>query len=183
MNKVVIITGASRGIGAATAELAAARGYAVCVNYRSDKAAADRVMAMAEDAVARGARVVLPPEQDGCFVTPGILADVPREARLWREEAFGPLAVIVGFESYEEAMALANDSEFGLQGAVFTASLHTALAFSQDLEVGSLWINEASRFRLDMAPFGGVKRSGVGREGVKYAIEEMSQTRFTGIRF
>ena len=83
----------------------------------------------------------------------------------------------------EEALRLANDSEFGLQGALFTRSLKWAMRFSEEFEVGSLWVNEASRFRLDMYPFGGAKRSGFGREGVRYAIEELSQLRFTGMRF
>jgi acyl-CoA reductase-like NAD-dependent aldehyde dehydrogenase len=74
-------------------------------------------------------------------------------------------------EGADEALALANDSPFGLQGAVFTASLATAMRFSEDFEVGSLWINEASRFRLDMYPFGGMKCSGTGREGIRYAME------------
>ena len=122
----------------------------------------------------RGARVA--------SVSPGVLVDVPRDARLWREEVFGPIAVLTPAADAEEALALANDSPFGLQGAVFTASLDAALRFSEAFEVGSLWVNEASRFRLDMYPFGGVKRSGFGREGVRYAVEELTQVRFTGIR-
>jgi acyl-CoA reductase-like NAD-dependent aldehyde dehydrogenase len=145
-------------------------------------AAAERVMAMCEDAVARGARYALAPFRDGALVSPGILVDVEREARLWREEVFGPIALVVPFEGVDQALALANDSPFGLQGAVFTRDLGTALRFSEDFEVGALWVNEASRFRLDMYPFGGVKRSGVGREGVRYAIEELSQVKFVGIR-
>ena len=107
----------------------------------------------------------------------------PRQAQLWCEEVFGPLAIVERADDLEDALHLANDSPFGLQGAVFTRSLKSAFRFSEDFEVGSLWVNEASRFRLDMYPFGGVKRSGVGREGVRYAIEEMSQLRFTGMRF
>jgi acyl-CoA reductase-like NAD-dependent aldehyde dehydrogenase len=144
--------------------------------------AARRVMAMVEDARERGARAVLEPTRDGATVSPGILFDVPRDARLWREEVFGPIVAVVPFDTVDEALELANDSEFGLQGAVFTQSLATSLRFADDFDVGSLWINEASRFRLDMYPFGGVKSSGVGREGVRYAIEEMSQLKFIGIR-
>ncbi len=146
------------------------------------QAAADRVMAMVADARVHGASEVLAATRDGATVSPGILLDVSREARLWREEVFGPIVVVVPFDTVDEALALANDSPFGLQGAVFTASLATTLRFADDFEVGSLWINEASRFRLDMYPFGGVKSSGVGREGVRYAIEEMSQLKFVGIR-
>lgn len=145
-------------------------------------AAADRVMAMCKDAIANGAKYALEPRRDGALVSPAILTDVPKSARLWREEVFGPVAIVVPFDGIEEALALANDSPFGLQGALFTRDLGTALRFSEDFDVGSLWVNEASRFRLDLYPFGGVKQSGVGREGVRYAIEEMSQIKFTGMR-
>lgn len=145
-------------------------------------AAADRVMAMYRDACDRGAQVVLAPRREGTIVSPAILTAVPRDACLWREEVFGPMVVVSTFETADEALQLANDSEFGLQGAVFTGSLHTAFRFAREFDVGSLWINEASRFRLDMYPFGGVKNSGVGREGLRYAIEELSQLKFIGIR-
>ncbi len=142
---------------------------------------ADRVMAMCEDAREKGARFTLQPHQDEATVSPGILTDVPTHARLWREEVFGPIVLVAAFESIDQALAMANDSEFGLQGAVFTRDLAAALRFSDDFDVGALWINEATRFRLDNYPFGGMKRSGVGREGVRYAIEEFSQIKFTGI--
>jgi acyl-CoA reductase-like NAD-dependent aldehyde dehydrogenase len=146
------------------------------------RAAADRVMAMCADAFGKGARYLLEPKQDGALVTPGILADVPFEARLWKEEVFGPVALVRAFDSVDEALRLANDSPFGLQGALFTRDLNATFRFADDFDVGALWINEASRFRLDLYPFGGVKQSGVGREGVCYAIEEMSQVKFIGIR-
>jgi acyl-CoA reductase-like NAD-dependent aldehyde dehydrogenase len=146
------------------------------------RGAAERVMAMVEDALARGAKAVLAPRREGALVSPGILIDVSRDARLWKEEVFGPIVVVASFNTVDEALELANDSDFGLQGAVFTRSLANALRFADDFDVGSLWINEASRFRLDMYPFGGVKQSGVGREGVQYAMEELSQIKFVGIR-
>lgn len=144
--------------------------------------AADRVMAMVKDAIDRGASCALEPQRNGATVSPGILVDVPRTAKLWKEEAFGPVVVVVPFDTVDEALGLANDSEFGLQGAIFTSNLATMLRFADEMEVGSLWVNEASRFRLDMHPFGGVKQSGVGREGVRYAMEELSQIKFIGIR-
>ncbi len=146
-------------------------------------AAANRVMGMLADARQRGATLALEAVQKDCLVSPGIVAAAPRESSIWRDEAFGPVAVVEGAADPEDALRLANDSEFGLQGALFTRSLKWALRFSEEFEVGSLWVNEASRFRLDMYPFGGAKRSGFGREGVRYAIEELSQLRFTGIRF
>jgi acyl-CoA reductase-like NAD-dependent aldehyde dehydrogenase len=146
-------------------------------------AAADRVMAMVEDARKRGARIALEPLRQNCIVSPGIIAGAPRDSSVWRDEAFGPLVTVESARDADDALAMANDSIFGLQGALFTRSLKEAMRFSDEFEVGSLWVNEASRFRLDMYPFGGAKRSGFGREGVRYAIEELSQLRFTGIRF
>ena len=146
------------------------------------RAAADRVMRMCRDAIQRGARFALEPVQNGCLVSPGVLLDVPSDAALWNEEVFGPVVLVRAFEDLDEALRLANDSPFGLQGAVFTRSLDTAMRFSSDFEVGSLWINEASRYRLDLYPFGGMKLSGTGREGVRYAIEELSQVKFTGMK-
>ncbi len=144
-------------------------------------AAADRVEAMIEDAVAKGARLVLAPERKGAVLGPAIVVEAPPQARLMREEAFGPVVVVQGVADVDAALALANASEFGLQGACFTASLETAFKVSRRFNVGSLWINDASRFRLDTYPFGGVGASGFGREGVRYAMEELSQWKFTGI--
>jgi acyl-CoA reductase-like NAD-dependent aldehyde dehydrogenase len=144
--------------------------------------AAERVMAMVADAVDRGATLALAPERNGATVSPGILTGVTRDSRLWSEEVFGPVVLVTAFDGADQAIELANDSDFGLQGAVFTGSLANAMRFADDMEVGSLWINEASRFRLDMYPFGGVKQSGIGREGVEYAMEELSQIKFIGIR-
>jgi acyl-CoA reductase-like NAD-dependent aldehyde dehydrogenase len=144
-------------------------------------AAAERVMAMCADAAAKGSRYALEPVRKGAIVSPGILVDVSSDARLWREEVFGPIAVVAAFEQLDEALTLANDSPFGLQGSVFTRDLGAMLRFADDFDVGALWINEATRFRLDNYPFGGVKHSGVGREGVRHAIEELSQLKFVGI--
>jgi acyl-CoA reductase-like NAD-dependent aldehyde dehydrogenase len=144
-------------------------------------AAAERVMTMCADAIAKGARCVLEPMRNGAIVSPAVLVDVSRDARLWREEVFGPVAVVATFEQIDDALALANDSPFGLQGSVFTRDLGAILRFADDFDVGALWVNEATRFRLDNYPFGGVKHSGVGREGVRHAIEELSQLKFIGM--
>lgn len=146
------------------------------------KSAADRVMAMCADAIEHGASYALPPTQDHALVTPGIVCAVAPTARLWKEEVFGPIALVAPFHSVDEALRLANDSPFGLQGSVFTRNLGAAFRFVDDFDVGALWINEASRFRLDLYPFGGVKQSGVGREGIRYAIDELSQIKFVGMR-
>jgi acyl-CoA reductase-like NAD-dependent aldehyde dehydrogenase len=146
------------------------------------KVAADRVEALVADAVEKGARLVLAPTRSGCILSPAVLADAPPDVRLLREEAFGPVVVVQRAADLDAALALANDSEFGLQGACFTSNLDRAFEVSRRFDVGSLWINEASRFRLDTYPFGGVGSSGFGREGIRYAMEELSQWKFTGIR-
>ena len=146
------------------------------------EAAADRVEALVDDALEKGARLALKAERRGATLGPAIVAEPPANARILHEEAFGPVAVAVRAADVEDALRIANDSEFGLQGSCFTASLNTAFKVSEELEVGSLWINEGSRFRLDSTPFGGVGASGHGREGVRYAMEDLSQLKFTGIR-
>lgn len=143
--------------------------------------AAERVMTMCADAISRGASYALEPTRRGAIVSPGILVNTSSDASLWREEVFGPIAVVVAFEQIDDAIALANDSPFGLQGSIFTRDLGTVLRFADDFDVGAMWVNEATRFRLDNYPFGGVKHSGVGREGVRHAIEELSQIKFVGM--
>ena len=145
-------------------------------------AAADRVMTMIDEAVRAGAKCALEATRADCIVSPAIVCDVPHTTGLWRDEVFGPVAVVQRFGDIEEALQLSNDSRFGLQGAVFTGRLDSAFRFIDEFDVGSLWINDASRFRLDSYPFGGVKRSGYGREGIRYAIEELSQLKFVGVR-
>lgn len=146
-------------------------------------AAADRVEAMVEDAVARGAETPLPLKRDNAIIHPTIVVGPPSDARVVCEEIFGPVAVVIPASDIDDAINIANDSEFGLQSSCFTSSLETAFRMSQELHVGSVWINEGSRFRMDTTPFGGVGSSGYGREGVKYAMEELSYLKFTGIRF
>ncbi len=144
--------------------------------------AAERIVAMVEDARGRGCRVETCGEAAGCMIPPTIVIDPPVGTRLIREEVFGPVVVVMRANDIDDAIRIANDCEFGLQGSCFTSSLATAMRMSEEIRVGSLWINEASRFRVDNYPFGGVGRSGVGREGLPYAFEEYTQPKFTGIR-
>ena len=145
--------------------------------------AADRVEAMVEDAMSKGAKAPLPLKRDNAIIYPTILVGPSPDARVVCEEIFGPVAVVIPAKDIDAAIAIANDSEFGLQSSCFTSSLETAFRVSEELHVGSVWINEGSRFRMDTTPFGGVGSSGYGREGVKYAMEELSYVKFTGIRF
>jgi acyl-CoA reductase-like NAD-dependent aldehyde dehydrogenase len=144
--------------------------------------AAKRICEMIEDARARGCRIIASGSSEGCVIHPTIVVDPPDGTRLIREEVFGPVVVVMRAADVDDAIRMANDCEFGLQGSCFTSSLSTAFRMSEEVRVGSLWINEASRFRLDNYPFGGVGRSGVGREGLPYAFEEYTQLKFTGIR-
>jgi acyl-CoA reductase-like NAD-dependent aldehyde dehydrogenase len=139
-------------------------------------------MALIEDARSRNCRIETCGDVVGCIIPPTILIDPPAGTRLIREEVFGPVVVVMRARDVDDAVSIANDCEFGLQGSCFTSSLANAMRMSEEIRVGSLWINEASRFRLDNYPFGGVGRSGVGREGLPYAFEEYTQPKFTGIR-
>src|SRR3546814_18505191 len=103
------------------------------------EAAASRVMGMVEDAVERGARFALEPRRDGATVSPGLLVDVPPTARLWNDEAFGPVLVVNTFSRLEQALQPPNASAFGLPGAVFKASLVAAFPFAEEPSDGSTW--------------------------------------------
>jgi glyceraldehyde-3-phosphate dehydrogenase (NADP+) len=144
--------------------------------------ARQRVLAHVDDAVARGASLALDGRGDTLMLGPSIVVDPPADAKLMREEVFGPVAAVVGARDFEHAIELANDSELGLQAACFTRSLATAMRAGEELQAGSVWINEATRFRLDTYPFGGFGKSGIGREGVRYAMEALSQLKFIGLR-
>jgi acyl-CoA reductase-like NAD-dependent aldehyde dehydrogenase len=140
------------------------------------------VVRFIEDAEARGATLLLDGRTaDLCF-GPTIVLDPPRDSLLCRDEVFGPVAVVLTADSVDEAIQIANDSPFGLQSACFTRDLTTAMRVAEDLRSGAVWINESSRFRLDTYPFGGYGDSGIGREGVRYAMEALTQLKFVGLR-
>jgi glyceraldehyde-3-phosphate dehydrogenase (NADP+) len=144
--------------------------------------ARQRVLAHVDDAVSRGARLVLDGRGDTLLLGPSIVVDVPPDALLLREEVFGPVAAVVAARDVDHAIELANDSDLGLQAACFTRSLATAMRAGAELRAGSVWINESTRFRLDTYPFGGYGKSGIGREGVRDAMEALSQVKFIGLR-
>jgi len=141
-----------------------------------------RVHGWIEEARGAGADVLTGGERVANTIAPTLMSNVPSTARLACEEAFAPIATIAEFRTVDEAMRLANDSQFGLQGGVFTNDLVTALTVARELDVGGLWINDSSRYRQDNYPFGGMKMSGIGREGVRYAMEEMTDLRFVGVK-
>jgi len=111
-----------------------------------------------------------------------LLENVPHDSDLYRKEAFGPVAGMEAFDDFDDALARVNDSEFGLQTGVFTGRLAHAMRAWDRLEVGGVVIGDVPSFRVDNMPYGGVKDSGLGREGVRYAIEDMTEQRLLVIR-
>ena len=124
-----------------------------------------------------GGRVLVGGHADGAFFEPTVLEDVPPTAQVCASEVFAPLVVLATFGDFSEALAGVNDSSFGLQSGVFTNDLaHAWQAFSE-LEVGGVVINDISSYRIDHMPYGGVKDSGLGREGLRWSIEDMTELR------
>nr|MDT0660952.1 aldehyde dehydrogenase family protein [Micromonospora sp. DSM 115978] len=139
--------------------------------------AARRAISLIDDAVAGGARVLTGGERDGAFVSPTVVDRVPPAASLVVEEAFAPVVVAVPYDDLGEALSTVNDSRYGLQAGLFTRDLADAWSAFAELEVGALIVNDVPTFRVDSMPFGGVKGSGLGREGIRYAIEDMTELR------
>ncbi|MCF8565331.1 aldehyde dehydrogenase family protein [Alicyclobacillus tolerans] len=138
---------------------------------------ASRARQWVEEAVADGAKVICGNRQDGAFFYPTLLTDVSPQQRVCREEVFAPVAVLIPFDRLDEAIAIANDTAYGLQAAVFTRSMPAIMKAWKELEFGGIVINDTSTFRSDLAPYGGVKNSGLGREGPRYAVEAMTDLR------
>jgi succinate-semialdehyde dehydrogenase/glutarate-semialdehyde dehydrogenase len=148
-----------------------------------DRKGLEKVESLVAEAVSKGARVLTGgsrPEGPGYFYSPTVLVDVALDSELMSTEIFGPVAAITPFDSEDEVLRLANDTEWGLVGYVFTESMGRALRFSAELEVGMVGIN-TGLVSNPAAPFGGVKQSGLGREGGKIGIEEFLEYKYTAI--
>ncbi len=139
--------------------------------------ARDRVVDWIEEAVQGGARIAAGGSLEGACLQPTVLADVPASARVVCEEVFGPVASIRTVKSVAEGIEEVNSARFGLNTAIFTSDLAAALQFAREAEAGSVLVNITPAFRADQMPYGGVKDSGQGREGVKYAIAELLDQR------
>jgi acyl-CoA reductase-like NAD-dependent aldehyde dehydrogenase len=158
------------------------RDEAVSIGPVIDGAAAQRIERWIDDAVAGGAKRLVGGQRDGTMVPATLLEGVPRDCDLYRQEAFGPVALLESFDDFDDAIARANDSDYGLQAGVFTGSLAHALRAWDRLEVGGVIVGDVPSFRVDNMPYGGVKRSGLGREGIRSAIEDMTEPRLLVIR-
>lgn len=143
---------------------------------------AARLKGWIDSAVAGGARLLCGGGCDGNMLEATLLENVDRSADAYREEAFGPLAILSSFTDWDAALAEVNDSKFGLQAGLFTRDLHKVLEAWDHLDVGGVCVNDVSSFRVDNMPYGGVKDSGLGREGVRFAMEDMSEIRNLLIR-
>jgi acyl-CoA reductase-like NAD-dependent aldehyde dehydrogenase len=137
-------------------------------------AEAARVGDIVEQAAGAGARVVCGGKRDGALHEATIVADVTPDSRLFREELFGPAVGVTQVASLDEAFALANRSEYGLGAGIFTANVHAALRFVREIEAGVIQINWSPLWRADSMPYGGLKRSGIGKEGPRWAVEELT---------
>jgi glyceraldehyde-3-phosphate dehydrogenase (NADP+) len=143
-----------------------------------DAAAADRVMAWIEAATRRGGRVVAGGTRSGHnAIAPTVMTNVPRDLPLACEEVFGPVVLVETFTDIDDAVRKANDSAYGLQAGVFTDSAVARHVAVQGLEVGGIILDDVPTFRADTMPYGGVKGSGLGREGVRYAMEDFCERR------
>ena len=143
--------------------------------------AAIQVEQTVNDAIDKGAKVLTGAKRDGAFYHATVLDNVKMDMDLVARETFGPVAPIIRVDSLDEAIGVANDTEYGLQAGVFTSDYKTAMRCVREIESGTVFVNKQSTFRTDNMPFGGFKNSGIGKEGIKYAVEEMTKTKLIGL--
>jgi acyl-CoA reductase-like NAD-dependent aldehyde dehydrogenase len=143
---------------------------------------AERIERAIHDALRRGARLLTGGRRDGNMIEPAVLENVPLDAEASCEEIFGPVTTLAPFSSFEQAIELINSSRYGLQAGVFTNDVRRIQQAWDELEVGGVMINEVPSFRVDNMPYGGTKDSGMGREGIRWAIESMTEVRLMVIR-
>ena len=136
---------------------------------------AARVEEWIKEAVGAGARVVVGGSRRGAIYSPTVVADVRPEMRVSADELFGPAVAVTPFESIDEAISLANQTHYGLSAGIFTENLEWAMRFAREVESGNLHINWGPQWRADLMPYGGLKESGFGKEGPRYAVEEMTE--------
>ncbi|MGC8515945.1 MAG: aldehyde dehydrogenase family protein [Thermoplasmata archaeon] len=143
---------------------------------------AKRVEKWVNDAKTAGGKVLIGGRREGSIYYPTVMDDVPKSATIWKNEVFGPVTIIIPFETVKDAIETANDVPYGLQAGVFTSNIDTAIKMIDSLDFGTVLINDTSDFRVDTMPFGGMKKSGIGREGIRFAVEEMTEIKLAIFR-
>lgn len=143
---------------------------------------AKRLDGWVQSAIAAGGKLLCGGKRDGAMLEATLLEDVPADQDLCTEEAFGPVAILSKFSSFDDALAQTNDSKFGLQAGIFTRDWYKIQKAWDTLEVGGVVIGDVPSWRVDNMPYGGVKDSGLGREGIRYAMEDMTEQRLLVIR-
>ena len=143
--------------------------------------AAIQVEEAVNNAVDVGAKILTGGKRDGAFYHATVIDNVTPDMDLVINETFGPVAPIIRVDGVDDAIKVANDTEYGLQAGVFTESYSSAMKCANEIEAGTVFVNKQSTFRTDNMPFGGFKNSGVGKEGIKYAVEEMTKTKLIGL--
>ena len=142
---------------------------------------AQRVGQWVEEAVGAGARLLTGGRRQGALLQPALLADVSPDMRISRDEVFGPAVGVTRAADIDEAIRLANDTRYGLSAAIFTQNIDWALRFAQEVDSGNIHVNWGPQWRADLMPYGGLKDSGLGKEGPRYAIAEMTETKMVVI--
>ena len=143
-----------------------------------DQAAIENALSLIADAVNNGAKLITGGKAEGKILQPTVLTNVKRTLDICRKEAFAPLVVVDTYTNFADAVAAINDSEFGLQAGVFTNRMADVMYAFKQIECGGVIINDVPTWRADHQPYGGMKHSGIGREGIKYAIEDMTEIKF-----
>jgi glyceraldehyde-3-phosphate dehydrogenase (NADP+) len=136
---------------------------------------AERIVLWVEEAVNEGASLLTGGKRQGTLVEPTVLEETPNEAKLSCDEIFGPVVSLYQIENLKEGVKRSNSVNFGIQAAIFTQDVNNAFYAIQNLDAGGIIVNDSTDYRLDMMPFGGVKMSGLGREGIKFALQEMTE--------
>jgi acyl-CoA reductase-like NAD-dependent aldehyde dehydrogenase len=147
-----------------------------------DEAAAERLHDWIVEAKKAGGKILCGGKRSGNMLEATLMENVPHAAKANRQEAFGPFALLAPFKKFDDAIAMVNDSDFGLQAGIFTDSLDHAMRAWNELEQGGVIVNDIPSFRVDNMPYGGIKLSGLGREGIRYAIEDMTEVRLMVMR-
>lgn len=142
---------------------------------------AERIGEWLQEAIAGGARVLAGGGRKGLMVDATVLTQVPRDCRIWKEEAFGPVVCVEPYTHFDEALELANDGAYGLQAGIFTSDMPRVLRAFDSLQFGGVVWNDVPTYRADNMPYGGIRSSGLGREGVRYAIQEMTHLRLLAL--